>query len=377
MFTRWWTENSSNQGDRKGRRPAGSRGMRAVRSGALLLAGVSLALSGGCALLPPEEQEEVLPTITAPQISKKPEYEVTTATLETKVTANGKLMASREETVFFTLDGKRLKTLNVKVGQQVKAGEVIGTLDVDDLVKALRQKQLAFRKAEVAMKETLRKRDEMDPIDFEQAQIDFESQRQDIADAQEEIAKATITAPFSGTVVSLKVEKGALIKAYDPIATIADTSSLVVTAQMSKDDLAKVAVGMPAVVNVNTAGEFKGKVKQLPMETEGDGGGNGMPGGGNGQNLPEKPENYLQVEIGKLPEGVGRGTPLSVSVIIQRKENAVVIPLAALRTIGARTYVQVVDEQGKREVDVAVGQQTATQAEILEGLKPGQKVVGR
>ncbi|EXX92623.1 transporter, partial [Paenibacillus darwinianus] len=151
---------------------------------------------------------------------------------------------------------------------------------------------------------------------------------------------------------------------------------LVVTATLSKDDLAKVTVGMPAVVSINNVEAKEGKVSQLPLTAGNDqNGGNG--GGGAGGKKLERPEDYLQVDIGAFPKGVTRGTPLSVSVITQRKTNAVVIPLAALRSIGSRTYVQVIDENGKREVDVAVGQQTSTQAEILEGLKPGQKVVGR
>jgi len=69
---------------------------------------------------------------------------------------------------------------------------------------------------------------------------------------------------------------------------------------------------------------------------------------------------------------------LGVSVITQRKENAVIIPLAALRSYSGRNYVQVVDDKGnKREVDVELGQQTSTDVEIVKGLTPGQKVVGR
>lgn len=390
MFTKWWTENSLHA--RKGN-PAGAAASRPTasrrpwaRGAAVTMLAVSLVVTSGCGLLPKEGEEEVLPEITPPQISKKPEYEVTTTTLETKVQGLGKVMSQQEETLFFTLDNMRLKTLNVKPGDRVAAGEVVGTLDVEALQKDLRGKRLAFRKAETGMKETLRKRDEMDPIEFEEAAIAFEEQRQAIVDLETEIAKATLTAPFAGTVVQLNVQKGDSIKAYDPVAVIADTSKLVVTATLSKDDLAKVSIGMPAVVSINNAEAKEGKVSQLPITTSNDqngGGGNGgggFPGdggqGAGGKKL-ERPEDYLQVDIGAFPQGVTRGTPLSVSVIIQRKANAVVIPLAALRSIGSRTYVQVIDENGKREVDVAVGQQTSTQAEILEGLTPGQKVVGR
>jgi macrolide-specific efflux system membrane fusion protein len=37
-----------------------------------------------------------------------------------------------------------------------------------------------------------------------------------------------------------------------------------------------------------------------------------------------------------------------------------------------------IDDQGARgEVDVEVGLQTATEVEIIKGLQPGQKVVGK
>ncbi|PZD93860.1 efflux transporter periplasmic adaptor subunit [Paenibacillus sambharensis] len=385
MFTKWWTENlSSKRSEGQSAQPVLRRGRSSWgRMAAASILAVSLAVTSGCALLPKEEEEEVLPEITPPQISKKPEYEVTTTTLESRVQGTGKLMSMQEETLYFTLDGMRLKGLNVKAGDQVKAGQLIAELDVEEKQKQLRQKRLQFRKAEVTMKETLRKRDEMEAIEFEEAVILFEEQRQEIVDLEAEIAKSTLTAPFSGTVVQVNVEKGAQIKSYDPICIIANTSSLIVAASLSKDDLSKVTIGMPAVVEISGIGKVEGKVKQLPLPATNNGNGNGNGGqngapGGNGAQKPERPEDFLIVDVGKLPKEAVRGTNLTVSIVTKRKENAVVIPVSTLRTIGARTYVQVVEEDGsKREVDVAVGQQTSTQVEILEGLTPGQKVVGR
>ena len=67
-----------------------------------------------------------------------------------------------------------------------------------------------------------------------------------------------------------------------------------------------------------------------------------------------------------------RGTPLSANVIINRKENAIVIPPSALRTIGSRTYVQV----WKRTAASAKSTSRSASrrrrvAEILEGLDAG------
>jgi len=362
MFTKWLTEGSFK------------------RTAAVIL-GAALVFTSGCSLLPNEDKEEVLPEITPPQISKKPEYEVTTTTLESKTTGTGKIISLQEETMYFTLDGKRLKDLNVKVGQKVTAGQVIASLDVDDLVKTLRSDKLQFKKDEVQMKDTLRKKDEMDPIDFELAVVDFEAKRQKLVDSQEEIDKAALKAPFTGTVVSLSVMKGDQIKAYDPICVIADTGRLTAAAKLTQDELKGISVGMSVMVDINGAGQVKGTVKQLPVVEKDDGnGGNGGNGGGNGGGAaqkPERPEDFLIVELSKMPEKALRGTLLSISITTSRKENVIVIPPSALRTIGSRTYVQVSDDQGKREVDVEVGEQTPTEIEIIKGLTPGQKVVGR
>ncbi|MGO4543677.1 efflux RND transporter periplasmic adaptor subunit [Paenibacillus sp. 2TAB23] len=337
---------------------------------------VSLIFASGCSLLPAEGEEEVLPEIAPPQISKKPEYEVTTATLETKVQVIGKLISLEEETLFFTLDGKHLKELSVKAGQQIKAGQTIGQLDVDDLVKTLRMERLAFKKEEIAMKETLRMRDEMDPIEFEEKSIAFEERKQKLVDMEEEIGKATLTAPFSGTIVTLNVQKGDLIKAYAPIAIVADTSKITAAAKLTKTEIEKIAVGLEVVANISNVGTFKGKVKLLPVKADDPNAGGGT-GGTPGETKPERPEDFMIVDLKDLPKNLNRGTPLSINIITKRTENAIVIPPSTLRSIGSRTYVQVIDAEGKREVDVEVGQQTSTQIEILQGLKPGQKVVGR
>jgi len=376
MSMKWWMAYSSSN-DRTAFKRRGSK-----RAGALAILALSVAITG-CSMLPSEPEEEDLSAITLPKISEKPKYDVTTKTLETKAQGSGKIMSTQEKQLYFNLDGKRIKKLYIQTGDQVVAGQAIAELDVDDMKKSLRKESLAFKKTELTMKDTLRKRDEMDPVEFEQAMLSFEESRQVLVDMQEDIDKAVLTAPFSGTVVSLSVQEGAQVKAYDTICVIANPNSLVVAATLSKDDLAKVAVGMEVRVDMNSTDPIKGKVKQLPLpsnDNQGGGGqgGGGQGGGGQGGSALESITKYLLVEVEKLPETAVRGTPLSISVIVNRKENAVVIPLAALRTIGARTYVQVAEADGsKREVDVEVGQQTSTDAEIVNGLTPGQKVVGR
>ncbi|WP_375256450.1 efflux RND transporter periplasmic adaptor subunit [Paenibacillus sp. JMULE4] len=366
MYSKWWMGSLSIV--KKGGKPF-----------LLVCMAASLAVSSGCSLLPKEEEEEIVPIVKPPQLSKKPEYVVKTDTLETKVRGSGKLMATVEEDLYFTDENsRRIKNVAVKAGDQVTQGQLIAELDVTELESQLKQKRLQTRKDELTMIETLRKADEMSAEQLEQAKIDFELKREELIELEKTIAGAKLTAPFSGTIVSVYLKKGDTAKAYDAVATIADLSQLTVAATLSGEDLKKVAVGMEAIVDINSAGQHKGKVLQLPNPKADDGsGGGGFPGDGQGRQ-PDSIENYMIIQLDPFPENLNRGTPLSVSVITQRKENAVVIPLAALRSYAGRNYVQVVDDQGsKREVDVEIGQQTSTDVEIVKGLTPGQKAVGR
>lgn len=363
MFTKWWMENLLSK---KG-------GL--VRTLGLLSLCLALVAVSGCALLPNEDEEEDLPVITPPTISKKPEYEVRAETIELSVSAVGKIMSQREEPLYFTEDSLHVKNVLVKAGDKVKQGDVLIQLDVEDLQQDLRKQKLEFRKQEIQMKETLRTKDEKDPIEFEEASIVFEEQRQELVDLEKKIADGTLKAPFAGTIVSISAEKGEEVEAYETLAVISDTSSLVVAASFSKEDLEEIAVGMKAKVDINALGVSDGKVKVMPVDT-----GSSEDGNSSGGNEPDKDsiDKYLIVELDKWPEGIERGRPLSVSIVTERKENAVLIPISALRTIGSRTYVQVVEEDGtKREADVEVGMQTSTDVEIVKGLTPGQKVVGR
>lgn len=365
MYLKWLTENSS------------LKRLKPVLS--TLLCG-TLIFAAGCSLLPKEDIEETLPSITPPRLSQKPEYSVTTTTWETTVRGTGKLMAVKEEELFFVEDNKRIKEIYVSGGDWVEAGQLIAELDVSDLESQLQQKQWQSRQEELNMIEILRKSDDMSPEQLERAKIEFELKREELRKLQEAISRSKITAPFSGTIVSVYMKKGDTAKAYDTVAVVADLTKLTVAANLSQDALKQVAVGMEVNVDINgyRGEQLKGTVHQLPNPKSDNNQGGYYPGYPGYQPPKDTIDNYLVVKLDPFPEGLNRGTPLSVSVVVNRKENAVVIPTAALRSYAGRNYVQVVESDGtKREVDVEVGLQKSTEVEILKGLTPGQKVVGR
>lgn len=363
MSLKWWTGNSS-----KPKLPKGK---------VLLASMLSLALiiTSGCSLLPKEAEEEVLPTITPLKLSKKPEHEVKKGPMEIKVTGVGRVMALKEEQLSFTQENKKVKAVHVQSGEEVKAGQLIAELDIEDLESELRIKRLEKKKAELTLKELYRSGEKSNE-ELEQEKLNLEVLLEKITEMEKTVSDAKIVAPFDGTMFGVYVQKGDTPKAYQTVATIADLSELTVGVKMnSEEDLKKITMGMEATVNFNSFGNVKGKVKQLPTPKSNNNNNDGNYGGGSDK---ESITDYLLIEVEQMPEGITRGTGLDATFVVQRIEDAIIIPPSTLRTSGGRNYVQVIDKEGnKQEVDVEVGLVQPTEVQIIKGLSAGQKVVGK
>ncbi|MEX2415276.1 MAG: efflux RND transporter periplasmic adaptor subunit [Paenibacillaceae bacterium] len=330
----------------------------------VLISALLLVTITGCGLLPQEEEKETVPIINTPKIAQKPEYPVTKGTIEVTASGSGKLLSQQEEDLFFTEDNQRIKEIYVKSGDAVTKGQLIAELDSGDLEAQLRRKEIEVAKAELDMKNSLRQADDQNEVILQKEMLDFELLQDEWVQLQETVAASKLTAPYDGTIVSFTAKKGDSVKAYDKVGTIADLTTLTVAATFSQTDLNNIVTGMEAVVNINTVGELRGKVSRLPEVTE--------------NSNSDSIDNYLLVELEAMPEGLSRGTPLTVSVIIERKDNVLLIPVAALRTQNSRNYVIVSEDNGaKGEVDVEIGERTTTEVEIVKGLTEGQKVAGK
>ncbi|MCQ6559653.1 efflux RND transporter periplasmic adaptor subunit [Paenibacillus mendelii] len=344
---------------------AGSlRSRRKGAAGRLLAAAVSVSLIAGCSILPQEEEVEKLPTIQIPKISQKPEYPVKRGTLETKVSGSGKLMSEREEILFFTDDNRRITDVYVKAGDKVKKGQVLAELDTGDRKNQILRKEIELEKTELDLKDLLREASGDNEILLRKQELEYKLQKEELAELRSELANSKLTAPYSGTIVSFSAKKGDMAKSYEKVGQIADMDALVVAVQFSSNDLKNIAPGMETVVGINTAGDHAGTVRRLPVSTE--------------QEEADSLDSYALIDLKKMPANVQHGTPLSASVIIERREKALYIPIAALRKQNNRSYVLVSNSDGsKGEVDVETGVQTATDVEIIKGLEEGQKVVGK
>ncbi|WP_247740819.1 efflux RND transporter periplasmic adaptor subunit [Cohnella sp. LGH] len=344
---------------------AGSFRTKAGRTAVKALAWTAMiAMLAGCSLLPQEEEPEKLPEIRTPKISQKPEYPVKRGALEQTASGSGKLMSDREENLVFTVDNRRIIDVRVKAGDRVKKDQVLAELDSGDLESQIVRKEIDIEKAELDMKAALRESTTDQDISLRKRQLEYELMKHELAKLREQKAESRLLAPYDGTIVSFTAEKGDFAKAYEKIGRIADLSSLVVAVRFNSGDLKNIAPGMKAKVSLNAAGDLQGTVRRLPVSTD--------------PKDEDTLDAYALIEVGKLPATALHGNPLTAAVTVERRENALYIPPAALRKQNSRNYVLVTNPDGsKGEVDVEIGMQTSTAVEIIKGLEEGQKVVGK
>jgi multidrug efflux pump subunit AcrA (membrane-fusion protein) len=70
------------------------------------------------------------------------------------------------------------------------------------------------------------------------------------------------------------------------------------------------------------------------------------------------------------------GDRVRVSILLERHEDVVWLPPAALREFSGRYFVVVKDGEGERRMDVVLGIEGDGRIEILQGVEEGQTVIG-
>ncbi len=214
--------------------------------------------------------------------------------------------------------------------------------------------------------ETLQANNGIDPDELAAAQNTVDSAQIALNDAQKALDGATLTAPFDGTILSISAEAGDSI-GTSTFISMADLTSLDVDFYVDESDMDNVAVGYDAEVTFDAIDgqTFNGAVTEVdPMLTT----------SGNYNMLHGVIEITLTQD--QLSLNIPLGLSASVSVIGGRADNAVLIPVEALKDMGDGTYgVFVVSSDGSLTyTPVEVGLMDYTYAAITSGLNAGDVV---
>lgn len=184
-----------------------------------------------------------------------------------------------------------------------------------------------------------------------------------------EVANARLISPIDGEVTMVGAYAGRTVNAYRPVMTVAAPGALEVSADLTSDTMQKLSVGQECtIVIVNyPAKEFHGKIRRLPYPYG--------TGGSTAVGTAEE-DRSTRISIDDADVTLEAGALVRVSVVLQKKDNVLWLPPAAIRTFQGKDFVLVMEGEGQRRVPVKLGIKAEDRVEIVSGLEEGQVVVG-
>ncbi len=326
-----------------------------------------VVLSGAYHLL--RDDSELPASAPAANAAVKPAERVVTVeavpvalgTVLENIRAVGTLRANEAVVVSPEIAG-RIARLPFAEGDRVTAGDVLVELDSDILRAELDKAQADLTLAEANRKRamtlasqgigTLRARDE--------AVAAYQSAQANFALAQARLEKATITAPLSGVIGMRSVSVGAYISPGDRIVELADIDPIKVDFRVPELVLSSLKSGQNIKVTVDARpGEtFDGEVYVIDPIVD---------AGGRAVKLRAR-----------IPNPDGRLLPglfARVQIVIERRENSVLVPESAVFAEGQKHYVYRVVEGRAVQTEIELGQRRPGQVEIRSGLDADSVVV--
>ncbi len=232
----------------------------------------------------------------------------------------------------------------------------------------LERAQASYRQAQNDLESLLAGADERD---VERAQLQVDQAQASLDQTLLRLEKATLRAPFTGTVTAINVQVAEMAGAGQPAVVVSDLDALAVDIVLDEEDVALVAVGQDVVITLDAIPglELTGKVAYIAPVADTRSGVVLYPvtisvdsGSAASQNGEET--------------GVRSGMTADIEVIVDFQEHALVIPLRAVRSDNGTDYVlrQTADGRGFDQVDVTLGLMNDTQVEITNGLAEGDVV---
>jgi cobalt-zinc-cadmium efflux system membrane fusion protein len=302
---------------------------------------------------------------------------------EGKIAANG----DRATPVFSPFSG-RITRVIAGLGDTVKAGAPLATLEASEFVQAQNDLATALSQVKLARITETRKHALYDAKggslqDWQSAQNDLTAAETALSAARNRLtilgksaaeiaalesnrtisAMATLSAPIAGVVVDRQVGPGQYVQAgaATPQFTIADTSSVWLLANVRETDAAVVKLGQSVEVHVPAYPNriFKARLTYVSAVVD-----------------PVTHRLPVRAEIGNRDAALKPEMFANFRILTSDASESPAVPQSAVVYEGAAAHVWVVAADGLLSLrSISTGRSNDGLIEVLEGLKPGENVV--
>lgn len=353
------------------------------------------------------------------------EFKVTKQTIEKSFETTGVINLNTYDISFETQG--ILDSLNVKVGQTVKKGDILGSLESKDISNDYNTALNSLEEAKLNLEKTKEQRqrnlislendlinskneldnkkesyenavetkelysqNEIDELkekyeeakrdyDLKKKEYDFETSsnidskldnlsiekaKDKVNETKENLDNVNLKSPISGKIVNINKKEGEKILEENTFVQIA--SNMEITTDITELDISKVVIDMEVEITFDALinQKYKGKVKSISEL---------------GEQSNSGITNYeVIIEIlgdtSKLKDSMN----CSIKFLLEKKENVLSVPKKAVTYSREKKsmVVTLVDDEGQKSTkEVEVGISNDYQIEIINGLKEGQKVM--
>ncbi|MBC8060261.1 MAG: hypothetical protein H7Y18_06305 [Clostridiaceae bacterium] len=311
----------------------------------------------GCGLFPKEE-EALAPPLVPPKKQEYKQYKVVKKPIEKKFTSSGTLVSESQSSVYFKDSPKRIKHINVKVGDLVKKGDLLVDTEVGNIDTQIKIQEYNVKMDEIDYTELTTKAG-ISAGDIEKSRLRLLIDQTKLADLKSQQQSARLTSPIGGQVVFVEnLKDGETVDTYKIIVTVGDQKKLMVYSEGK--DMESIKLGMKAKVTVNDQ-SLEGTVIATPSSSQ--------------LTKDETLKKGINIKLNNVPTGSKIGDNANIEIALETKTSALVIPIEGLRTFSNSSTVEVWDGTSKKELQVQTGIKTATEVEIISGLNEGQQII--
>ena len=376
---------------------------------------------GGCTGKPAETTEKKETPPTPVQVDQ-----VKTGVVSSEAGITGKLAPSKEVKIAPKSGGK-IKEINAKLGQYVKQGAVLFTLDETDLINAVHQAQAAYDVASASLNQSKTSSDQgleqaknsllqaqksledakkneqrttqlyregaVSQQQYEQAALaltnaqsaydnakqtleasqkmagvgvseaSVNQSRVTLENAKEQLANAVVKAPISGYISQVSGEAGEMVSPQQPVVTVVVTDPLLVKANLAEQEITKVKVGTKVGIQI-TALNKEVEATVTAVSPVMD------------SSLRAYP---IEISIPNPNQELKADMVASVNWKngIEAENKTLVVPRRAVFDENGKRYVYRIADNVAKKVEIEAGEESSDLTEVKSGLAEGDTVVVR
>ena len=332
-----------------------------------------------------------------------------------KVDATGEIFATELIDVGAQVSGQ-IKKLYVKLGDQVKKGDMIASIDSSTQQNSIDNKeaQLAIYKAQlesakVALNIAKTQFDRENALfaknatskqEFESAKNTYSANSAKIKELEAQIKQTNIelstakinlgytkiTAPRDGTVVSVQVEEGQTVNANQTtptIVNIADLSHVKMKMQIAEGDITKIKVGTPVEYSIlsEPTKKFQTTVSSIDpgLTTLSDGSYGSSSSSKSSYSSSSSSSSavyYYAQSIVDNKDGILRiGMTTQNELLIANVEGAIIVPSIGIKKDENGTFVYVLKDGKAVKTAVKTGIKDNLDTQIISGINEGDEII--